>query len=52
MSGKIEVEKTNDGRRMADEKFGYFHPCSSFALTDIKIVCPENPVILGKTDEK
>ena len=48
ISGKIEVEDTNDGRRMADKKFGYFHPCSSFALSDIKIVCPENQVILNK----
>lgn len=46
ISGRIEVEETNDGRRMADKKFGYFHPCSSFALTDLKIVCPENPVII------
>lgn len=52
ISGKIEVENTSDGRRMADKKFGYFHPCSSFALTDIKIVCPENPVnILSQSKE-
>ena len=46
VSGEINVEKTNDGRRMADKKFGYFHPCSSYALTDLEIVCPENPVII------
>jgi glycine betaine catabolism B len=48
VSGNIEVEKFNDGRRMADKKFGYFHPCSSFALSNLKIVCPENPVIIIK----
>lgn len=48
ISGNIEVEKTNDGRRMADKKFGYFHPCSSFALTNLKIICPENPVSIVK----
>lgn len=43
VSGKLRVEGTNDGRRLADNKFRYFHPCSSYALTDLEIVCPENP---------
>ena len=48
VSGEIDIEKTNDGRRMADKKFGYFHPCSSYAVTDLEIVCPENPKIIKR----
>lgn len=48
VSGEIDVVKANDGRRMADKKFGYFHPCSSYAMTDLEIVCPENPGIIVK----
>lgn len=48
VSGEIDVSEANDGRRMADIKFGYFHPCSSYALTNLEIVCPENPRIIVK----
>jgi len=43
VSGDISVSGNNDGRRSADRKFGYFHPCSSYAVTDITIVPVENP---------
>jgi glycine betaine catabolism B len=40
VSGEIYVISENDGRRLADRKFGFFHPCSSYPLTDLKISVP------------
>lgn len=37
IDGKIYVRSDYDGRRAADKKFGYFHPCSSYAVSNIKI---------------
>lgn len=36
-SGKVYINKTNDGRRKADIKYGYFHPCSSYPISDLVI---------------
>ena len=41
ISGKIYTPKQVDFRRLADEKFGFFHPCCSFPLTDLSIDVPE-----------
>jgi len=44
LSGQVSVNNTNDGRRAADLKFGYIHPCSSYPLTDLEIINPVNPL--------
>ncbi|MFA6866471.1 MAG: iron-sulfur cluster-binding domain-containing protein [Clostridia bacterium] len=40
VSGKLFVVPNGDGRRKADKKFGYFHPCSSFPLSNLEIILP------------
>ncbi|MFA6448338.1 MAG: iron-sulfur cluster-binding domain-containing protein [bacterium] len=37
ISGDVFVCPDNDGRRLADKKFSFFHPCSSFPVSDLKI---------------
>ena len=45
VSGEVYVPADADGRRMADKKFGWIHPCASFPLSDIEIeVFPLNYV--------
>jgi glycine betaine catabolism B len=43
ISGEFYVINEHDGRRQADRKFGYFHPCSSYPLSDLEITVPNNP---------
>jgi len=40
MSGKVYVPKGLDGRRLADHKYGYVHPCCTFPLSDVEIDVP------------
>lgn len=40
ISGEIYVPKHLEYRRLADYKFGGFHPCCSFPLTDLEIIVP------------
>ncbi len=40
ISGKVYIPKEIDGRRMADMKYGYIHPCATFALSDLEIEVP------------
>ncbi len=40
LSGKVYIPASVDGRRLADKKFGYIHPCCSFPLTDVTIDVP------------
>lgn len=40
MSGKIFVSPENDGRRAAGVKFGYFHPCSAYPVSDLEVKLP------------
>ena len=40
LEGEIYVPASNDGRRMMDKEMGWFHPCSSWALSDLKIKIP------------
>jgi ferredoxin-NADP reductase len=42
VSGDIYVRPQNDGRRLADHKFGYFHPCASYPASDLKIEVPRD----------
>lgn len=39
-SGKVYIPKSVDGRRLADFKYGYIHPCVAFPLSDIEIEVP------------
>lgn len=40
ISGKVYIPKEIDGRRMADVKYGYIHPCAAFGLSDLEIEVP------------
>jgi ferredoxin-NADP reductase len=42
VAGDIYVRPQNDGRRLADHKFGYFHPCASYPASDLKIEVPRD----------
>lgn len=37
LSGKVYIPQDMDGRRMADLKFGWIHPCASYAAGDVAI---------------
>ena len=37
ISGQVYVPEDKDGRRLADKKFGWIHPCASYALSDIEL---------------
>ena len=37
VSGKYFCPREADGRRLADEKFGWIHPCCTFPLSDMEI---------------
>ena len=32
-----DFPKATDGRRLADKKFGWIHPCASFPMSDIEL---------------
>jgi len=46
LAGRVYVVPGSDGRREADRKFGHFHPCSSYPLTDLEIRVPAHPLAL------
>lgn len=37
LEGEVFIPSNNDGRRLADIKFGYIHPCSAYPMSDIII---------------
>ncbi len=37
ISGEVYIPQDTDKRRMADRKFGYIHPCCTYACGDIEI---------------
>ena len=39
-SGQVYIPKGVDGRRLADFKFGYIHPCVAFPLSDLELEVP------------
>lgn len=45
LSGNVFVPEKTDGRRRADIDFGYIHPCSSFAMSDIVIEVPASTIV-------
>lgn len=42
ISGEVFIPELTDGRRGADKKYGYIHPCASFAVSDCEIEVPNN----------
>ena len=44
LSGRVYVPERTDGRRRADIEFGYIHPCSSFAMSDLVLDMPNGTV--------
>jgi ferredoxin-NADP reductase/ferredoxin len=42
LSGQVYISPVNDGRRAADKKFNFFHPCSSYPITDLEIKIPRS----------
>ena len=40
ISGEVFVSPLGDGRRLMDKEMGWFHPCSSWPLSDLKIRIP------------
>ena len=40
LAGEVYVPRRADGRRLADSKNSYIHPCCSFPLTDIEMEVP------------
>lgn len=37
VSGEVYIPSDADGRRLADKKFGWIHPCASYPLSDIEL---------------
>ena len=37
VKGSVYVPKDADGRRAADDKYGWIHPCVSFPLSDVEL---------------
>jgi ferredoxin-NADP reductase len=37
ISGDVFIPEDTDGRRAADKKFGFIHPCSSYPISDLEV---------------
>ena len=42
ISGEIFISPIGDGRRMADKKFNFFHPCYSYPISDLEMEIPKD----------
>lgn len=40
LEGSVYLPEENEGRRWADKKYGYIHPCASFPVSDLAIEVP------------
>ena len=40
LSGDIFISPLNDGRRREDKEMGWFHACSAYPVSDIRIKIP------------
>jgi ferredoxin-NADP reductase len=40
VDGDVYVSPGSDGRRAADRRFGYIHPCASYPITDLELAVP------------
>jgi len=41
-SGEVFISPIGDGRREADKKFGFFHPCYSYPISDLEVTIPKD----------
>lgn len=37
ISGDVYIPESSDGRRMADKKFGWIHPCATYPISDVSL---------------
>ncbi|NQT60529.1 MAG: 2Fe-2S iron-sulfur cluster binding domain-containing protein [Bacteroidetes bacterium] len=44
LSGTVVKAPHTQGTRSADDKFGYFHPCSEFPTSDVEMYIPDDPI--------
>ncbi|MHA1508057.1 MAG: FAD-binding oxidoreductase [Promethearchaeota archaeon] len=42
IDGKVYINPVSDRRKGADKKYSYFHPCSSYPITDLEINIPRD----------
>ncbi len=40
VSGEVFIKPEDDGRREADRRFGFIHPCATYPLSDLEIRLP------------
>ena len=40
VSGDVYIPEDTDGRRLADKKFGWLHPCCSYPISDVTLEVP------------
>jgi len=40
VSGDVYIPEDSDGRRLADKKFGWIHPCCSYPVSDVTLDVP------------
>ncbi len=40
VSGEVYIPDDHDGRRLADKKFGWVHPCRTYPLSDVELDVP------------
>ena len=40
VSGEVFIRPEDDGRRMADRRLGFIHPCATYPLSDLEIRLP------------
>ena len=40
VSGDVYIPEDTDGRRAADKKFGWIHPCCSYPISDVTLDVP------------
>ena len=40
VSGDVYIPEDTDGRRLADKKFGWIHPCCSYPTSDVTLDVP------------
>ncbi len=45
VSGQVYIPADTDGRRAADKKFSFLHPCVSYPISDIELIVPGDEVI-------
>jgi ferredoxin-NADP reductase len=44
ISGEIYINPISDWRRAADKYFNFFHPCSSYPISDLEVIVPRDKI--------